>query len=314
MKLSSALEIFIVEKNLEGLREASINNYRSILGYFIEYVGDLDLKDVNRQLIKDYIAYISEKPAQRHFAHEPSGQLSRTTLRTYMTHVRSFFNYLYMEEYMDDKVFERIKIPKDRRKEIEILMPEEIEKLWTYFRKNESGVRYKAFMCLLLDTGIRRSEALALRVSDVRFQRGELLLPRTKNGHERVVPLGHLTKKELLRYINQWRYACTDGSDALFTMEGGLAMTTDAVKSLFIRLSKHLGRRVYPHLLRHTFATYYLLEFRDILALKQLLGHSDIAMVNKYLQLVNRIEVKDRSIMDKISKTRQIKRIPVTTF
>lgn len=314
MILSSALEIFIAEKVLEGREERTLKNYTSVIGYFISFSGNVELEQITRQSIKEFQGYLLEKPCEKTFSKAPSGNLSRTSVRTYMTHIRSFFNYLYMEEYMEHRVFERVKLPKDKKKEIEILTPDDLNKLWSYFRRNESGVRYKAFICLLLDSGIRRSEALQLRLSDVRLQQNEIHLRYTKNGNERIVPIGHLTKKELLRYIHQYRFLCTDGTDALFTGPDGHALTEAAVRSLFIRLSKRLEKRVYPHLLRHTFATYYLIEYKDIHALKQILGHGDIAMVNKYLQLANRMAVKGRSVMDQISKTRQLQGITPTTF
>ncbi len=303
MLISQALEIFIGEKIMDGCEKSTLENYRRMIGFFIDYHGDKELDTVNKDVIKEYQGYLLTKQGAKSFGgNQPT--ISRTTVRTYMTHIRSYFNYLYLEEYMETKVFERVKLPKQKRKEIEILSLDEIQRLWTYFRKTESGVRYRCFVCLLLDTGIRRSEAIGLSINDISLEKAEIILRDTKSGHERIVPMGHLTRQYLFRYLNKHRYLATVPEDPLFTMSDGTAMTDAAIKSLFMRLKKHLNRRVYPHLLRHTFATLYLIEYGDIYELKRILGHHDIAMVNKYLQMANRIKVKDRSLMDNISRTR----------
>lgn len=306
MKISQALTVFLNEKSIEGREKSTLQNYTARIRFFIDFTGDIELDELTKDHIKAYQSHLLQKPAVRSFAKSEQPPVSRTTIRNYLTHLKAFFNYLYKEEYMENQIFEKVTIPKAKRKEIEILTPEELEKLWGYFKNTEPGYRYKAFICLILDTGIRRSEAIALSLNDVSIEKAEVHLRTTKSGHERIVDMGHLTRKTLMKYIYKYRYMSTDPNDPLFTMNGGEPLNNDAIKSLFFRLQKYMGRRIYPHLLRHTFATLYLAEYGDIYELKRILGHCDITMVNKYLQMANRLRVKNRSLMDSISKTRKL--------
>lgn len=138
----------------------------------------------------------------------------------------------------------------------------------------------------LLDTGLRIGEALDVRFGDVA---GGLIHVRGKGGHERGVPYGRRLEADLRRYVGSVRpRAELTPEGHLFLSTAGRPMTRELVYQAMRRIGARadFGRtRVSPHTCRHTFALAFLRNGGNVLALQRILGHSDLAMVRRYVEL-----------------------------
>ena len=140
-------------------------------------------------------------------------------------------------------------------------------------------------MMMLIDSGMRVSELIELKVSDVNMDTGSILIRNGKGGKQRVVRIGARTQKVLWRYLTLFR---KDESDLVFVSRTAQPLTVNAVQRLISRLGRSAGiPGVHVHRLRHTFAISFLRAGGDIFSLKYLLGHSSLTMVSNYLGSLN---------------------------
>lgn len=145
---------------------------------------------------------------------------------------------------------------------------------------------YRIVLECLLDTGLRLSEAVGLRVGDVGEGHLRVL---GKGGRERVVPCGVSLEAALRRYLSRGRpRPVRSATEALFLTRRGAPIGAKAVQVVLRRLGRELGLvgvRVSPHTIRHTMATEYLRLGGGELALQRILGHADLAMVGRYAEI-----------------------------
>lgn len=216
--------------------------------------------------------------------------LSSHTLNNRVRALRAFFSWLAREGYTEENLLANLKPPKIAQTVIEPLTPEEVERIFSKINQNTLlGARNAAILALLLDTGLRLSELVTLKVQDVHLdQRYVKVLG--KGTKERIVPLGASCHKILLRYYHHFRVEpARPGVDAFFLTLDGYPLTDTAVKSMMIHLARTADiPRLHPHLLRHTYATSFLLNGGDVFLLKQNLGHSTLAMVERYRHIASR--------------------------
>jgi integrase/recombinase XerC/integrase/recombinase XerD len=148
-----------------------------------------------------------------------------------------------------------------------------------------TSLRDQALITTMVDTGLRASEILTLKVSDARIEDTTgMLLVMGKGGRQRVVPIDAHTQRVLVQYKRKERPKPAHPSiEEFFLTRSGEAMTPATLKLLFDRLRGRVGfRRLHPHLLRHTFATHYLENGGDLFSLQLILGHSSLEMVKRY--------------------------------
>ena len=140
-------------------------------------------------------------------------------------------------------------------------------------------------LLLFLDTGLRLSELLTLPCNDLHI-RDQWLKVMGKAQKERMVPFGSRAAKLLQRYIYCFRPEPVF-DDRLFLCVNGTPMTENTIRLVFARLAKRAGvPRLHIHLLRHTFATRYLLDRGDVFTLQRILGHSTLEMTRRYVDMV----------------------------
>ena len=200
--------------------------------------------------------------------------------------MRTFFAWLQKEDLIPDNPLLHIKKPKIQKKVIEALKPEEIKALLGQFNsKDFNSVRNRLIIMMLLDTGMRVSELNNLMIHDVDIQRGSILIRHGKGNKQRLVRIGSKTQKALWMYMSLYRRG---DSQRLFTDAGGRPLKVNAIKLLMYKLGKRANLEgVHAHRLRHTFAISFLRAGGDVFSLQYLLGHSTLAMTQRYLQSLN---------------------------
>jgi site-specific recombinase XerD len=173
---------------------------------------------------------------------------------------------------------------------IQVLTDAEVRKLLARFKKDEAfGARNHALVFTLLDCGLRASELCSLTLDDAHLDQGYLKV-LGKGNKERLVPIGHACQEALQRWRDRFRPQFDIHSRRyLFLDATGERLTINALELMVRRVAESAGLRgVHCHLFRHTFATNYLVkEVGDPLRLQQILGHTSLEMVRRYVAMAS---------------------------
>ncbi len=169
------------------------------------------------------------------------------------------------------------------------------------------GARMYVMVLCTLDTGVRRGELARLKLADVDWERG-IFKVFGKGAKERIVPVGHVAKQAMLRYVQVFRPQPEQPEfDTLFLSVDGYPLSIDAVGHLFERLAKKSGvTRLHAHLLRHTNGVLYLTGGGDTKSLQMFLGHSSPFMTHHYEQL------KDEHVLAQHRKFSPVDRMQIS--
>ncbi len=280
MNLSQAYEMFMQEQKFRGNSQETISYYKICLNMFIDYCGsDLDVSDLDVILFKGYQLYLSENK-----------DIKRVSVRTYSRAVRVFYRYLYFEDIIDINI-NKLKLIKADKEVIMPLTDIEVKQLLNSFEPlTFLGERDKLMCMLMLDCGLRRGEVVKLKLSDIDKSKRTMII-NGKGSKQRIVPFGKTVKNQLMRYL-ALRTEKPCYSDSLFLTIEREPITANTIKMLFQRLKSSSGiSRLYPHLLRHTFATNYILQGGNLEVLRVLLGHSSISITQIYIHLATQMQL-----------------------
>ena len=275
--MTQEIENFIMYMHEE--RHTSENtelSYERDLKKLCQFLAEQDMEDVEQiseTMLNSYILYL-----------EKIGRKASTISRS-IASMKAFFHYLAREERIEHDPSENLKAPKIEKKLPEILTVEETELLL----EQPSGtspkeLRDRAMLELLYATGIRVSELIHLKISEINLN---LEFVTCKDAHkERVVPFGDKAREAVLAYLENGRpfLVDDDACELLFTNCSGKAMSRQG----FWKLIKHYGAMagieadITPHTLRHSFAAHLVSNGADLHSVQEMLGHSDIATTQVY--------------------------------
>ncbi len=204
--------------------------------------------------------------------------------------LRVFFEYLTFENIRDDNPMRLISGPKLGRKLPDVLLVSEIDLLSSSFDLSLGhGYRNKTMVEVMYACGLRVSELIALKISDIFFEEGFLRIIG-KGDKERLVPIGQSALQLIRHYITEYRLLVRPAkgqSDTLFLNERGSGLSRQMV-FLFIRKQAAaigLNKKISPHTFRHSFATHLLEGGADLIAVQQMLGHSSITTTEIYTHI-----------------------------
>lgn len=291
MTVLDAFKMFLQEQQFRGNSKETISYYKITLNMFMDYCGrDLDIDDLDVILFKSYQMYLDTEK-----------DIKRVSVQTYARAVRVFYRYLYFEDLIDIDI-NKLKLIKSKKESILPLTDEELTKLISCFNMNIFlDVRDRLICQLMFDCGLRRGEVVNLKLSDISFSKSTMLI-NGKGSKQRVVPFGLCTKDLIMKYIS----LAYIEDKYLFINNDGSPVTSNTIKKLFVRLKKKSGiDRLYPHLLRHTFATNYIYNGGNLEVLRVLLGHSSIAITQIYVHLATQMHLVNdtfESHLDKMNK------------
>lgn len=215
--------------------------------------------------------------------------------------VKAFYNYCIEEDLLPD-FSKKLKATKIRKTEKLPLDDDEIHTLVSVFGDSALEERNRCWVILMCDSGLRRGEIINLQIGNVYLERGFMIVTG-KGDKQRFVPLGELSKISLATYIHKYRNEANE-SEPVFVNRFGEKCTINTVKQVFQKLKKQTGiLRLHAHLLRHTFATNYLVDGGDLETLRLLMGHSDLQVTTMYLHLAENkklLQRKHQSHLDMI--------------
>ncbi len=303
--LSKLVEHYLTTCRTEGKTPSTLRGYKEKLGRFVRWCEDARLQEFSVELIREYILYLQTVPMyEGHPYHPCNGQpMSQSNVRNHVRVLRGFSSWLHEEAYTIENILQRLKVPKAPKKVMTTLSNEEIERLFACLNLNSSyGCRDAAVLLLFLDTGLRCAELVNIEVPDVELE-DRWLKVMGKGQKERIVPFGSRAAKLLQRYLYYFRPEPLK-EDRLFLCLDGLPMNENTVRLVFDRLAKKAGvPRLHIHLLRHTFATRYLINGGDAFSLQQILGHTTLEMTRRYVDAVaveRAVKTKRLSPMDHV--------------
>ncbi|MGD0036152.1 MAG: site-specific tyrosine recombinase XerD [Bacteroidota bacterium] len=224
----------------------------------------------------------------------------RSVARTLST-IRGFHRYLLGEEEVKDDPTQIIDSPKQEKNLPDVLSIFEVDEILKQpDTSNRLGIRDRAMLETLYATGIRVSELVNLKQSNLMIDDG-LILVYGKGSKERLVPIGRSARQWIEEYQKQSRVhlAKTDKSqDVLFLNVRGTKLTRDMIRKLVEKYSSAagIGKKIHPHTFRHSFATHLLEGGADLRAVQEMLGHADISTTQIYTHI-------DREYLKEVHRT-----------
>ncbi len=278
MTIREIYESFLLEQEYRNNSIVTIDWYKWQLGDFFRWLGSDDPADLSLQHFKEYGVYL------RSLHKRDGGKLSGNSVNGALRAVKAFYNFAIDGELLED--FSRqLKLPRVHKKEQLILDDDEIKRLLNCFGFGAIDIRNKCIVVLMLDCGLRRGEIPRLNVGDVNLNNSTLLVSG-KGSKERIVPIGKNCHDLLSYYGLSTRRIYLPVDCPFFVDRSGNRCTDNLMKQVFQDLKVRSGiDRLHPHLLRHTFATYYLADGGDLETLRLILGHSSINTTQMYLHL-----------------------------
>ena len=243
--------------------------------HFMVQKGIQNVDDVTEEALCAYIQYLQDS------------RFATATVSRNVASIKAFYHFMLREGIVKEDVSGNLKAPKIEKKMPEIMSPEEVVRLLEQPGGNSpKEIRDKAMLELLYATGIRVSELIALKLSDVNMQMSYLICHAAK---ERIIPFGGAAKKALEKYLDGVRESMLEDkkSDILFANCSGLPMSRQG----FWKLINHYAQKadikadITPHTLRHSFAAHLVENGADLRSVQEMLGHSDISTTQIYANL-----------------------------
>ena len=244
--------------------------------HFMESRGIHETADVSKQDLQDYVKYLQDN------------KFAAATVSRNIASLKAFYHYMVQEGIISEDISDALKAPKIEKKIPEIMSPDEVVRLLEQPSGSSSKeIRDKAMLELLYATGIRVTELITLKVSDVNMPMS-FILCRDRN-KERIIPFGAEAKNALTRYLDGTRDEMLENkaSDVLFANCSGQPMSRQG----FWKLIKYYAKKadikadITPHTLRHSFAAHLVENGADLRSVQEMLGHSDISTTQIYANM-----------------------------
>ncbi len=270
------LNYLTVEK---GMAINTRDAYHRDLQKYFRFLKDknIPLQNISRTNLQDYLIFLKK-----------NGLSSRTLARNLAT-LKGFHRFLVKEGILSLDPTADFESPRIGMKLPRVLTLNEVEKLLTLpDESNSLGIRDRAMLELLYATGIRVSELISLKISDIHLE-GAYLRCRGKGSKERIIPLGSVAREKISQYLNTARkYLINENFHFfLFVNRQGKPLTRQGFWKIIRAYAWKAGISlpVSPHVLRHSFATHLLERGADLRSVQEMLGHASISTTQIYTHL-----------------------------
>ena len=281
MSWDTSIENFKNYLKLErGLSMNSIESYEFDLIQFKNFIIENSINETPKKC--------SSSTVKRYLYKNFSNKKSRSQARS-ISALKSFFNYLLFEGEIHSSPINDIESPKIENKLPEVLTEDEIKRLISSVNlDSEFGQRNKTIIEVLYGTGIRVSELIELKLSNIFFKEN-ILKVTGKGNKERFVPLGKIAIIEIKKYLNNRDKLKINSkfSDILFLNRYGRQLTRSMIFKIINDSSKNaeIDKKISPHTLRHSYATHLLKNGADLRTIQLILGHESITTTEIYTHL-----------------------------
>lgn len=268
-----------LEKSLsQNSIAAYINDINKLMAFLEENFKKLNPEKVRINHLRGFIEYINER-----------GVSPRTQART-ISGIKSFFKYLLMEGKINSDPTSLLESPKIGRKLPDVLTMEEIDLIIDGVDLSKpEGQRNKAMLETLYSCGLRVSELVNLKVTNLFFDQGFIKV-EGKAEKERLVPVSSKAIEEITRYLQGYRKSLkvsADSENVLFLNRRGKKLSRVMIFTIIKNLAEKVGlsKKISPHTFRHSFATHLISGGADLRAVQEMLGHESILTTEIYTHL-----------------------------
>lgn len=271
----------ILEKSLSSNSvEAYLNDIRKVAKYCEDNYNGGEVEQVTFDMLKGYLDFVTDM-----------GVTNRTQARS-ISSIRSFFKFLVYDGILQSNPTKLLEAPKVGRKLPSILTVEEIDSILNAVEMYKpEGQRNKAIIETLYSCGLRVSELINVKISNINFRQG-ILKVEGKGNKERLIPLSKNAKQEIKLYMKGYRdYLDIQKGyeDVLFLNKRGTSLSRVMVFNIIKHLTERAGikKSVSPHTFRHSFASHLVTGGADLRAVQDMLGHESILTTEIYTHLDN---------------------------
>ena len=289
MKWGTAINNFKTYLKIErGLSDNSIVSYENDINKLSNFLLDKNKSispiKVSPDIIKEFIYSISNS-------------INPTSQSRIISGLRSFFEYLIFEKYIKINPLSLIESPRISRKLPDTLTIKEIDLLISNINiSTNEGERNIALIETLYGCGLRVSELISLKISDLFFSEGFIKVTG-KGNKQRLVPISDLNKRVIKSYMDNSRKKLKieeKSKDILFLNRRAKKLSRAMIFTIIKRLAKlsDIKKNISPHTFRHSFATHLLKNGADLKTIQQLLGHQSITTTEIYMHIDNKMLVK----------------------
>ena len=282
MKWKEALNDFSLYLKIErGMSKHTVQNYTLDVQKLIAYLESREMTLGPLQITSTQI---------QEFIYELAKEINPRTQSRLISGLRSFYDYLIFENYLNSNPLERIEAPKIGRKLPDTLSVNEIDLIVSVIDLSESnGERNRAIIETLYSCGLRVSELTNLKISDLFFEEGFIKVTG-KGDKQRFIPISPLTQKYINLYKDQVRVAMkieAAFNDTLFLNRRGKQLTRAMIFTIVKTLGEkaEIQKNISPHTFRHSFATHLLENGADLRAIQMMLGHESITTTEIYMHV-----------------------------
>jgi integrase/recombinase XerD len=282
MEIAAAISAFLTHVKVEkGLSPNTVEAYQRDLMKFSAFAQKrkLTLENVSRDDLVDFLAGLYRQ------------RLESRSVARHLVSLRNFLRFAQIQELIPEDPSVNLESPKVRRSLPGYLRLEEVERLLAQpDAKTPYGLRDRAMLEVLYSAGLRVSELIALRVSDLDTKVG-CVRCIGKGDKERIVPIGKKALHMVGKYLRDARAKMlgkATGSPTLFVNRRGGPLSRVGVWKILSAYGRRAGLRVAltPHMLRHSFATHLLERGADLRSVQLMLGHADISTTQIYTHVV----------------------------
>ncbi|QLY39617.1 site-specific tyrosine recombinase XerD [Hujiaoplasma nucleasis] len=265
-------------KITKNLSKNTIISYERDLKSYLDFIKTnykiRDLNDIHKDHIQNFSRSLSRK------------NNSNSTITRKLSSIRSFHRYLMSENIVDKDISRKVKKPKTHKFLPTVLNMREVEDMinLTYENSDPLSLRNQALIEIAYGSGLRVSELLNLRISDLHLNKG-LVNILGKGNKERIIPLNENAVLAIQKYIIEARPLLkAKKADLLFVNKFGQPLSRVGFFKLIKKLANdvHIQKQVSPHTLRHSYATHLLENGADLRTVQELLGHEDILTTENY--------------------------------
>lgn len=256
----------------------TVSSYKKDLEQFRIYCKNIDIKKINYDFIREYLHYLYDK------------KYNSKSISRHISSLKSFFKFLMLNDIIKNNPMVLISSPRVEKKLPNYLNYNDLETILSIPDKNDIlGLRNSLILELLYSCGIRVSELVNIKISDIDFSNNRILI-LGKGNKERYVLYGKVCSNLLNDYISKSRSVLLKKTNEyLFLNKFGNKITDRAIRMIVDDVIKKssLKLKISPHTFRHTFATHLLNEGADLKIVQELLGHENIATTGIYTHVSN---------------------------
>lgn len=285
-ELKAYIDYLVIER---GLASNSTEAYERDLTAYIQFLRDekkiTEASSVTKEAVLHYLYLLNNK-----------GRADATVSRA-LSSIRSFHQFMLREKYVHVNPTEHIDRAKQAQSLPNVLSNEEVDRLMECCHKRDPlNLRNKAMLEVLYATGMRVSELISIKMSDVHLYMGFLRVVG-KGNKERMIPLGEKASTALTDYINSGRALLIKNKEepgCVFVNHHGRPLSRQGFWKTLKKIAADAGinKELTPHTLRHSFATHLLENGADLRSVQEMLGHADISTTQIYTH-VTKLRMKE---------------------